>query len=585
MLIDIYLNIKFLINEMATIKSKISNIRYFFKDIDLLKYLLYKIYKKNLYFKDKNLNNFIKKNFKKNISKKFFFNYEILVDLTLNHHPEYGLLNCLIANDLKNKLNQNICALVNIGDEKTIKIANSFGINNFIYYKKKNFIQRLFYFSRAIKIIQENYSIRKILRIRYKNIDIGKCSYEHFIRFHTNANFEINFNFYLSLAKALEAVDFFEEIYTKNNFKHSVIAETQFIPHKIFFQSALRKKNIVYARYGSGLENYNVRIYRNLSNSFSHKRKYSKNLINFLMKNFKKKINKEINKYFKKTNPQKKIGFEDAFVKNSKKINIINFKKKSDFYKKLKINKKNKINILILPNVLQDNILNAEWSLFESPFDWFTKSLNIINKIKKFNWIIKPHPAEKYYRQDLKAKKIFDKVIFKSDNIKLLEESIHINNIHKYVDFVITYNGSCGYEYSALGIPVLTSADTRYSDFNFTIAPKNIKKYLFILKNVDKVIKKFKVNKFNAKLFWYLDNCYFGIMRMSHGLLPKMATQGSFENVDWGRFWKNLILNFNKKKINNNFSKNFILQQKNLNRHSINLSLLNIKKNVKFNDA
>ena len=290
---NIYLNIKFLIIEIATLKSKILNIRYFFKDIDFFKFLLYKIHKNDLFYRDQNFNNFIKKNLKKNFSNKLLSSHTILIDLTLNHHPEYGLLNCLIANDLKNKLNRNICALVNIGDEKSKFIAKSFGINKFVYYKKKNFIHRLLYFSRAIKLIQNNYTISKILKIKYKKIDIGKCSYEHFVRFHTKANFEINFYFYLSLAKAIEAVDFFDEIYSKNKFKHSVIAETQFIPHKIFFQSALKKQNIVYSRYGSGLENYNVRIFKDISNSFSHKRKYSKNLVNFLTKNFKKKLQRK----------------------------------------------------------------------------------------------------------------------------------------------------------------------------------------------------------------------------------------------------------------------------------------------------
>ena len=58
---NIYLNIKFLIIEIATLKSKILNIRYFFKDIDFFKFLLYKIHKNDLFYRDQNFNNFIKK--------------------------------------------------------------------------------------------------------------------------------------------------------------------------------------------------------------------------------------------------------------------------------------------------------------------------------------------------------------------------------------------------------------------------------------------------------------------------------------------------------------------------------------------
>ena len=45
-----------------------------------------------------------------------------------------------------------------------------------------------------------------------------------------------------------------------------------------------------------------------------------------------------------------------------------------------------------------------------------------------------------------------------------------------------------------------------------------------------------------------MDNCFFGVMRMSHGLLPKMPTQGSTENVNWSKFWKGLLSNLNNTK-------------------------------------
>ena len=72
---------------------------------------------------------------------------------------------------------------------------------------------------------------------------------------------------------------------------------------------------------------------------------------------------------------------------------------------------------------------------------------------------------------------------------------------------------------------------------------------------------------------------------MSHGLLPKMPTQGSTENVNWSKFWKGLLSNLNNTKKVNNFTKNFILQQENLNRHSVNLSFINKKKVLKLNDS
>ncbi len=579
----ILLAFKYILIEILSIKIKILYWKNFLKEISLFKFLNNSQKDDLSYFKDENLNEFLKINekFTKN-EKNFESKNKILVDLTVDHHPEYALLNCLIANDLKKNLKQDIVGLINSDDIKSEKIAQSFGIKNFIVYKRKNFLKRLMYFIESVKLINSHSSLDKLINIKYKNIEIGKCAYEHSIRFFTKSSFKVDFYFYLSVAKSIENVNFFNNIYSKNFFNHSVIAETQFIPHKIFFQTALKKKNIVYARYGSGLENYNVRIYKNFRDSYSHKRKYSKKLVKYLTSNYKKKLEKEINLFFRKNKPERRIGFEDAFVGNQKKVNIINLDLKKNFNNKLKINKNNKLNVLILPNVLQDNVLNSEWSLFKSPYDWFEKTLKYIKKINNVNWIVKPHPAENFYREELKAEYIFNSLVKNSENIKFLNEDIHINNIHKFIDLVITYNGSCGYEYSALGIPVMTSADTRYSDFEFTIAPEKNKIYLYNLKNIKKIKKKFKVNKFRAKLFWYMDNCYYGVMRMTHGLLPKMATQGASKNIDWKEFWKKLRINRQKNKKHNNFSRNFLIQQKTLNRHCINLSILKNIKSEKF---
>ena len=585
----IFLILKFFLNELFSLNSILMNFKNFIQEIDITKFLLYRFNKKKLFFRDDYLNSFLHMNYDRlNQKNRFSSKKIILVDLTLSHHVEYSLLNCLIANDLGGQLKKNLCGLINPNDQKTIQIAKSFGIKKFIYYKRKNIFSRFRYFLKATNLLNNQSNIKKIISLSYKNIEVGKSSYEQYIRFHTRSNFKIDFYFYLSLAKSLEAVDFFENLYESYEINHSIIAETQFIPHKIFFQIALKRKNIVYARFGSGLENYNVRIYKNFRDSFSHKRKYSKKLVSFLINNFKKKLIKEVNNYFSKVKPERRIGFEDAFVGNKRIVNIINIKHKNDLNKRFNFNKKNKLNILILPNVLQDNILNSEWSLFQSPYDWFKKTLIHIKDIVNFNWIIKPHPAEIFYREDLKAKEIFNSTINEVENIKFMDEKMHINNLHKHIDLVLTYNGSCGYEYSALGVPVVTAADTRYSDFEFTIAPKNIKKYLYTLKNIDKVINNFTVDRFKAKLFWYMDNCFFGVMRMSHGLIPRMATQGPQKYVNWNKFWQKLLINFKKKKNLNTFSKNFSLQQQNYNRHSFNLGcfgIKNIKKIKKLSDT
>ena len=137
----------------------------------------------------------------------------------------------------------------------------------------------------------------------------------------------------------------------------------------------------------------------------------------------------------------------------------------------LQLNNKQK-NILILPNVFVDNLLTHDWGIYSTPIEWFIETLKIIKKIDNVNWIIKSHPSEKIYNTKITTKSIFDKIVKNTSNIKLIEDKYNIKNLNRFISSVIGFGGSAGYEYTLLGVPVVTVADTRYSNFNLTISPK-----------------------------------------------------------------------------------------------------------------
>ena len=78
---------------------------------------------------------------------------------------------------------------------------------------------------------------------------------------------------------------------------------------------------------------------------------------------------------------------------------------------------------------------------------------------------MKPHPSEKIYNTNITAKKLFDTIIKKEENIKFLDSQYNINKFSDYISSVISFGGSAGYEYTKLGIHVITAGDTRYSNF------------------------------------------------------------------------------------------------------------------------
>ena len=170
-------------------------------------------------------------------------------------------------------------------------------------------------------------------------------------------------------------------------------------------------------------------------------------------------------------------------------------------------------------------------------------------------------------------------------NIKFLDEKNNIDNLKNYISSVISFGGSAGYEYTRLGIQVITAGDTRYSNFELTKSPKNLKEYKYILNNLHKSNKISENKKFKAGLYWYLIK---DLTRLQNNLIPITLTRSKFFNEKfWDLSLKTLKRSQNTK-INKLFYNNLSIMYKHKNRHSINLNRLvknNKKNSLKLNDV
>jgi len=577
--------LKFLFLEIKLFKSRFNKLKKFIRKISIIKLIIYFFDKETLPFRDKNLNEYLKKNKKlwsnnKGINTK---KENILVDLTFEHHPLYAINNCLIVQELKKYCNSRTFAIINKYDLLTVFIARSFHVEHIIFYKNKNFFIKFFYFIKTIFILQKIKDVKNIINYKKDNIEIGKACFEHYIRNYTRKSSvynKKNFLLYLSFSKALMDLDRITNIYKKNNFKYFVIAELQFLPNKIFFQKALKSKTLVFAKLAGGLFGFSVRIYKNFKDRNSFKHKFSSEFINFLLKNYKTLLLKKIQKLSKNLKLEKNIGYDQGYGKFQQKKKILNFKNKKELDNFFNFDN-NKKNILIAPHVMIDNTFNSEWSVYGSPLHWYEETLKIIKNIKDVNWIIKPHPAEISYRTQITAQTIFDREIGNSENIAILSTSQHINKLHQFISSALTCHGSAGFEYTTLGVPVVTGSDAKFSNFKFTIAPKSKKEYLKTLKNIKNLQRTNKKQKFMARLYWFLEN---ELCKLNHNLLIKFDAVRFFDEK---KFWFNCNKITNKKNLKNDFVENFKNQFKNDNRHTFNYKILdkrNTFKNQKFDD-
>lgn len=124
--------------------------------------------------------------------------------------------------------------------------------------------------------------------------------------------------------------------------------------------------------------------------------------------------------------------------------------------------------------------------LFDDFHDWFINTLTHVVSDKSVNWIVKSHPASRFYPvkdmnwEEIEATWAADHVAFMSENADFDSRSIG------YVgDAVITCLGSAGFELSAMaGIPSITAGDNPYASSGFAIFPASRAAYFDVLRNV-----------------------------------------------------------------------------------------------------
>ena len=572
-----FLILNFLIIEIKLYKKKFQFLKKFIEEISLFNLLINLLFneKKSL-FKDPNLNFFLKYNPELWKLNSVTEDKIILIDLTLNRQPIHAICQCILANNLKKINNYECKAIIKEYDFLTKFIAKSFLIRSFIVIKNGNFFQRLNYYLKAINVIPEENLENNLIKYKYNNIEIGKAAYEFAIRnyFKDLPEKKKNYLFYLSLSKSLQIYDQVNIILKEKNIKIFVMAEIQFLPHRIFFQISQKRNIKVFSFFGAQNSNaISVTCFNDFKKKNMHRMKFSKKLFFFLNKNFKFQLNRNIKNFIRKQMYNFQLGFgEKKFQKILSKKKLLVFNNKKDFYDKYKLDYKLK-NILILPNVFVDNILTHDWGLYSTPLEWYKDTLKKITNIKSVNWIIKPHPSERFYNTNITAKTIYESIIRKNDNIRIINENENISKLSEYVSSVISFGGSAGYEYTYFGIPVITVCETRYSNFNITISPKNMTQYNEILEKIDKLKKVSKNDKFNAGLYWYLIR---HLTQIKHSLIPIFDNKKIANKLFWKKQKIKLIKD--NKYVDKLFLSNLKTQYLKQNRHCLNVQLLNKNK-------
>ena len=542
---------------------------FFLNEVKIIKFLRSGLDINEYSFKNKYFSKFLRLNKYNTIDKnRSKLKKEKIIAESLINHPLYTLGSCIIANTLSKNKNYKVIGLIRKGDIFGTEIMKSFGINHIEIIDNSNIFYRLIYLYKSFFILSNLKNIKQLLDFKIKSIEIGKATYEHYLRFVGEPPNKINWKIIIFFSEALHYIDRTKILLKNIKPKYWIQSEKQFIPHRIISQQVLKYKTKIIAR--NNIDNVSIKMYRNFKERNMNRNKIPYELFNKLNKKYKKVILRKSEKLFFMNKKNNNIGKEVHQIIDNKKF-YKKFNSKKDFKNYFNFKNSNPVT-LILSHEMTDGTFANSWNLFKNDAEWLKHTLKTISKIKNVNFIIKQHPSEKYYNSKITTKKIFKEfIIDKKSNIKLFPDNYDVNSLTNYIDLSITSHGSAGYEYPAKSIPTIICGETFYSGLGFNIEPKSISEYTKIIINIPRIKKLNKFKTDRAKIFWYI------FLIVTRVKMPLIYYSNVRMDYNKDQFWKNTNLKFsNLKNDQKRFDKYLINQVENDGSNLINYKTIDL---------
>lgn len=541
----------------------------FYKFLFVFKYISLKnfvYYKLGLNFELKNIdfNSYIKNNKKIWTSKINFKNDEKIIVTGFVHLPGDQIPNCIIGKYLELYHNTRLFGFLDKGDIFGELIFKSFGIKNILTLDKKNFFTRFSNFLHALLIVDKIKHVDDLINFKFKNINVGKSTYDHFLRFTNNATTEkVSFKIILFLSQCLYIINDLQRKFKNSKIKAIVETETQFIPSSLIFQFFLEKNVPIFSR-ENGPNDCSIRKYSSANETYTPRYEISKKLFKNILEIGN---NKASDKGFEIL--EKRFQGKDRQIFYGRdKFKHIQLKE----YDKEKISNLNNWDIkkpivCVFGHCLVDNNFELGWRLYRDNLTWLRETLKIISKIDNVNWLIKPHPLEKTYEKIITntEKEILN---YNNSNIKLCPEDISPKSLTKICLAGITSTGSVAIEFTGFGLPVVTAGKTPFSELEIIDVPKSKQEYENLLKNINSIPKPSLKKIEMSKAYTYI------LSKLILTRLPLIPKFDINSKLDFS-FFKNaekLLERYDSK--NDKFKDYFFYQLDNNERHTINHELL-----------
>lgn len=153
----------------------------------------------------------------------------------------------------------------------------------------------------------------------------------------------------------------------------------------------------------------------------------------------------------------------------------------SGLKKKTVLRKSKKIKILIATHCFFDSPHPYGYNLFPDFYEWLS-FLGRISEKTDYDWYIKTHPDFLPGNEE-----ILEKIIEKYPKFTLIPaDTSHKQIIQEGINYALTVYGTIGFEYAALGVPVINASMCNpHVAYNFNFHPETVEQYKDVLMGLD----------------------------------------------------------------------------------------------------
>lgn len=196
---------------------------------------------------------------------------------------------------------------------------------------------------------------------------------------------------------------------------------------------------------------------------------------------------------------------------------------------------------LLAANVIWDLVALNKQILFSDMIDWIACTIAWFKQHPHYRLIVKPHPSELNPAIPTTEERVESGLrrrgVQVPENVILLPADVNLKvyDLFPLVNVGLVHTTTVGYEMAALGLPVITTARSRYRGFGFTIDPKTQEEYFRVLQDtlegrqfLDPETQRALARKFilfqNYHYFSRID-----IMEWTWGKTPRMTVTSAAE--------------------------------------------------------